>query len=106
MSPSWGYLAYLDLDPELKHPIEWSEDQRTERESNKMSTNHLGAMPLPNSNEQFSAWSEYLGEEKDVDFIEWKKDMVGEGRKRDKPSRVTEKPTATKQRRAKRLSKF
>lgn len=30
------------------------------------------------ANREFSAWAEYFGEEKDVEFIEWKKRMVGE----------------------------
>ncbi|KAJ4524394.1 hypothetical protein HRR83_002515 [Exophiala dermatitidis] len=30
------------------------------------------------TNREFTAWAEYMGEEKDVEFIEWKKRMVGE----------------------------
>jgi len=33
----------------------------------------------PKTNKEFSAWAEYMGEEKDEDFIKWKKNMVGDG---------------------------
>jgi hypothetical protein len=31
------------------------------------------------SNTPFCAWAEYLGEEQDSEFVEWKKEMIGEG---------------------------
>jgi len=34
----------------------------------------------PKQKKEWSAWSEYLGEERDEEYVEWKKEMVGEGR--------------------------
>ncbi|EXJ87299.1 hypothetical protein A1O3_04258 [Capronia epimyces CBS 606.96] len=50
--------------------------------------------PIPlrsRTNKEFAAWAEYLGEEKDVEFIEWKKRMVGEGQTQFAPSEASGK---------------
>jgi hypothetical protein len=55
------------------------------KQQNSKSSQNTGAGPHPNNvlkpktNKEFSAWAEYMGEEKDEAFIKWKKNMVGDG---------------------------
>lgn len=55
----------------------------------------VNQMPRPvYSGHEFSAWQEYVGNEADVKFIEWKKKMVGEAE--EKPKQEAKKKPAVK----------
>jgi len=97
MSQSPGGCGLERVAEELRQATKRPKDQQTKGESNKL---HADPRTIPlksRSNTQFSAWSEYLGGEKDVDFIKWKKDMVGESQGRDQPTRPAEQSITSKE---------
>ena len=59
-----------------------SSNKPNSKEENEKTQVYATKPPLRSaSNKDFSAWAEYLGEETDHEFINWKKEMVGEGQK-------------------------
>lgn len=70
-SPNWHSQI---LDQQTNRPKEL----RAKSDHNKIVKSDPAASSRPSRKKEFSAWAEYLDEEKDEDFIKWKKDMLGE----------------------------
>ena len=64
--------------PTLDEKKNRSMQLRTTSDHNKSVTSAPSKTSEAKSNKEFSAWAEYMDEEKDEDFIRWKKQMVGE----------------------------
>ncbi|KIW55192.1 hypothetical protein PV05_07495 [Exophiala xenobiotica] len=69
--------------PEITSALLISSDNHNQQHSKSSQTKGTGPpsknVLKPKTNKEFSAWAEYMGEEKDEDFIKWKKNMVGDG---------------------------
>jgi len=86
--------------PDWKNPTQHekkkrSMELRTTSDHNKGVNSASSKTNRAKSNKEFSAWAEYMDEEKDEDFIEWKKEMVGE-RHEQRSTRVTAEKRDTK----------
>ncbi|EXJ83461.1 hypothetical protein A1O1_07084 [Capronia coronata CBS 617.96] len=70
------------LKDQMERIMKDTESRKESYAESQKTVSDLPPMPMRSrTNQEFTAWAEYMGGEKDVEFIEWKKTMVGENQK-------------------------
>jgi hypothetical protein len=78
-------LSYEDeacLKDQVNRILAEEEPRKEARAESHQTGTGFPPMPLrQRTNKEFTAWAEYMGEEKDEEFIEWKKTVLGENQR-------------------------
>ncbi|KAK5022541.1 hypothetical protein LTS07_009987 [Exophiala sideris] len=104
--PGGAIHCFCTLPP----PHDWKNPTLYEKKNRSMElrmtsdyNKGVNSLPIETSKKrpkkEFSAWAEYMDEEKDEDFIRWKKEMVGECQEHRSTGSMEEKPNTKKENR-------